>query len=521
MSEARKAGRILFAMGSPAYLRYFDETVRLLARRGHAVSLAFDKQNPRKTERSEAFVEAIEGVVSRGVIPRRSDPWESVARGLRGTIDFVRFLDPRYGAANFLRGRMVRKGLPPILRPLGRLRTLPASRVRAWIRRLTGLEAAIPPCPRLLAFLEAEQPDLVVVSPLVDAASNQVDLIKAARRLRIPTALCVASWDNLTNKGLMRIQPDRVMVWNAIQAGEAESFHGTARSRIVMTGAQPFDRWFDRRPARGRAEFCRQVGLPSDRPYVLFVGSSSRISAPQEEVLFVRRWIAALRASPDPAVRSLAVLVRPHPYNFHQWEAADLSGLGETVVWPRGGANPIAEEDRAGYFDSMHHGGAVVGINTSAMVEATIVGRPVFSIRAPEFREAQEGTLHFQYLLPEHGGFLRVARTLEEHVAQLSQALAPGSGVQEELRRFVGSFVRPFGLEHPSTPRLADAIEATIEVLPEQEARAPLHLRVAATLLAAAVACRTGGARGRIFPRPQPEPAAWKVRALEPTGQQR
>ncbi len=56
---------------------------------------------------------------------------------------------------------------------------------------------------------------------------------------------------------------------------------------------------------------------------------------------FVRRWIEALRASSDPAVRDLAVLVRPHPYNGSAWRPEMLADLRDVVVWPRGGYNPI------------------------------------------------------------------------------------------------------------------------------------------------------------------------------------
>jgi hypothetical protein len=43
--------------------------------------------------------------------------------------------------------------------------------------------------------------------------------------------------------------------------------------RVVVTGAQCFDQWFDRRPSRSRQELCDQLGLPADRPIVLYVCS--------------------------------------------------------------------------------------------------------------------------------------------------------------------------------------------------------------------------------------------------------
>jgi hypothetical protein len=153
------------------------------------------------------------------------------------------------------------------------------------------------------------------------------------------------------------------------------------------------------------------------------------------------------------------VLIRPHPYNCAAWERADFSNVPEVAIWPRRAYNPVEETSRNGFYDSLHHSAAVVGINTSAMIEAAILGRPVLSLRTTEFAGTQEGTLHFHYLLPENGGFLRVAATLDEHVAQLAHALGHAEAMRAETARFVGSFIRPHGVDASCTPRVADAIE--------------------------------------------------------------
>jgi hypothetical protein len=99
------------------------------------------------------------------------------------------------------------------------------------------------------------------------------------------------------------------------------------------------------------------------------------------------------------------------------------------------------------------------------MIDAAIVGRNVLTILDSEFASTQEGTLHFHYLLRENGGFLEVARTLDEHVAQLRHVLEDGASEAERLRAFVEHFVRPRGIDRPVAPIVAEAIAelATIE----------------------------------------------------------
>jgi hypothetical protein len=78
---------------------------------------------------------------------------------------------------------------------------------------------------------------------------------------------------------------------------------------------------------------------------------------------------------------------------------------------------------------------------------------------APEFAGSQEGTIHFRHLLPENGGFLRLASTLEEHVAQLGACLRDPQAARAETARFVASFIRPHGVDRPATPIFVDRIE--------------------------------------------------------------
>ncbi len=467
--------KVLFLLHYPGYFRYFDSTVRLLAERGHHVALAFDSLE-KQPEGAEALHGATGTIEWLGAAPGRDDGWSAVALAVRGTIDYVRYLHPLFADSPYLRHRM-RKALPRVFEFLGKHETASEKTTSRLVRSFVALERALPSSPAIERYLRTIGPDLLVISPLVMHGGPQADFIKSARACAVPSALCVASWDHLTTKGLMRVQPDLVAVWNDEQKREAIEFHGAAPDRIVVTGAQPFDRWFSRAPSLDREQFCRKVGLRADRPFVLFVGSTASISAPRAEVDFVQRWVEAVRQGIRLTAGEVGMLVRPHPYNSAHWADADLSGVENVAVYPRHGANPVNEQDRADYFDSLYHAAAVVGVNTSAMIEAAIVGRPVLSILADEFTSTQRGTLHFRYLLPENGGFLQVAASLAEHVQQLEETLRAPERQRERLRRFVGAFVRPLGLDRAGTTVLADALERLVARGPVRARRTPVsHL---------------------------------------------
>jgi hypothetical protein len=129
----------------------------------------------------------------------------------------------------------------------------------------------------------------------------------------------------------------------------------------------------------------------------------------------------------------------------------------------------------------------VVGVNTSAMIEAAIVGRPVLSIAVSQFEARQEGTLHFHHLLPENGGFLQMARSIDEHLPQLAEAITQPGRWSDRTARFVDAFVRPLGRERPCTPILADELEraATLTQVAAHPSMADAPLRAGLLIVAA------------------------------------
>ena len=484
---------VLFETQSPTFLRLFDGAIRELVERGHRVTLQI--WNADSLERPSAELAAVaDRIEVRRGRPRRRDSWAALATLLRETLDYVRYLDSRL-EAGYLRDR--RDRLPRALGRLRRVERLGPRSVGTLLRAGLALERAIPSAPAVERLLASAAPDVVVATPLV-VRPDHTDVVKSARALGVPTALAVASWDHLTTKGLIREQPDRVLVWNQAQAQEAVELHLYPSDRIRVTGAHSFDRWFDQEPSTSREEFCARAGLDPERPFLLWAGSSRMISPAPAEHAFVLRWMEALRASADAAVSRLGILVRPHPDNRDYWSELDVPPLENVALWrPHAEYAMVDADARREFFDSLFHCAAVVGINTSAMIEAAIVGRPVLTVRPDDFADTQGATLHFRYLLPENGGFLLAADHLGGHVAQLTDALRAPERTAALRARFVGSFVRPHGEGTAGSALMADAIEETARLRPDAAPDGPgtVLLRTAMRPAAAALDRSSGGLR--------------------------
>jgi hypothetical protein len=251
------------------------------------------------------------------------------------------------------------------------------------------------------------------------------------------------------------------IVWNDDQIREAIELHGVPPDAVVATGAHSHDHWFSWEPTTDPEEFAGKVGLDAGRPFVLYVCSSGFIAG-DDEPEFVREWVRRLAESDDPELAALGVIVRPHPQNFGSWRDADLEEPGRIVIWPKGGVAPTDLQSKRDYFDSLYHARAVVGINTTALVDSAIVRRPVFTMVSDHFRSTQTGTLHFSYLARDGGGgLLNIARSWDEHFTQLGGALRAPDGHRGQIEGFLRVFVRPHGLDRPAAPLALDAIVET------------------------------------------------------------
>ena len=446
--------KILFLTRHYGYLRNYESTISQFVTLGHKVHIAADREEMLGgREMVERWTREHTGVTMGWTPDREADHWFWVTTRLRLAQDFLRYQDRNYDRAPQLRLRAEERIPTMVLALLNLLgyRTKPIRRLMEFALNL--LERAAPLSKALCDYLTEQEPDVVLITPLVELGSPQLDHLRAARTLGLRTALCVGSWDHLSSKSRIRDYPDRIFVWNETQKRELLDWHGVSVERVVVTGAQCFDQWFDREPSQSRETFCQRLRFRAEKPIVTWVCSSLFRGSPPEADL-VEQWIRQLRSSREAELSEVNILIRPHPQRQEEWRRIDLGDYEHVAI--RGGY-PTDEGAKADYFDALYHSDAVVGLNTSSLIEAGVVGRSVLSIVTPAYASNQQGTVHWPYLLNVGGGLMRAAENLSVHCAQLQETL---SGRAVDNKQFVKMFVRPHGLEVAATPLLVGAVEA-------------------------------------------------------------
>jgi hypothetical protein len=469
--------KIFFSMRHLGSFRMYEPVIREMAARGSSIHLAVGHLALGRGE-ALGWNKALEtlladhpGITWSWLPPSASTFWLEIAKTIRLWADYLRYFEPQYDSTPKLKARAAARLPPRLVRLTSRPMFEKANNRRRLLAALRTLERALPPVPDIERQLREQNPDVVLITPLIYLGSSQFEVLRSALSLGLRTGFCVGSWDHLSSKALIRDMPHRVFVWNETQKSEAVNLHRVPAANVVVTGAQCYDQWFARGPVRSREEFCRHVGLPTSRPFVLYVCSALFPGSPSEAE-FVRRWVQSLRTSAHPELRSAAVLIRPHPARMDQWNGVDLSVDEDVTLY---GSNPVDKTSRDDYFESLFYSAAIVGLNTSAFLEGAIVDRPLHTILLPEFHENQEGTLHYRYLLTVGGGALKPARSFEDHHSQLIASLRRPADQPGTNRDFVREFIRPRGLDTPATAVFCDAVEELRAIPAPAAERTPLR----------------------------------------------
>jgi FkbM family methyltransferase len=469
--------KILFVLKQKKNVETFAATIRALTERGHTVALAVQEHSD---TRADQYRDAIDSPLFSLVRcpAHRTDRWSDVAWLLRSLRDCVHYQQPAMRNASKLQARSLQK-LREELRVnadneavASALRGVPVLQIGRLEEVFALAERQLPIDPVYEAFLREHSPDVLLISPLVHFGSAQADFVSAARAAGVPVGMLLYSWDNLSTKGCLHRVPDWMFVWNERQRSEARALHEFPEDRVIVTGAPRFDAFFELAPRVTREDFHVPLGLDPGKPTLFYVCSSLLVSA--GELAFVRAWLAAIRGSAG-SLRDCNVIVRPHPDiellgdedESQEIRFPSIRGAKGFVSRPFDDPRAIvlktSDRARQGLFECLFHSAAVVGLNTSAELEAAIVGRPVYTVIAgDEAADGQSSTLHFHYLLEEQGGCVRRAADLSEHAAQL-QAELDSPRDSADIRRFAGEFLRPHGIDRPVAAVLADAIEQTVQ----------------------------------------------------------
>lgn len=446
--------KIALVLTRALYFSFFDPVVRSLYEMGHDVCIVCRpgfEADGNKSGRTllKLLADVPQAKLEDARFRKKKSSWATTVRELANYANFLRpghpMAPPLPWEHIYMRGRLHPKLYWAAKTSIGS--AIFSTSFARWLLRK--LETFFKPEPTIVEWLKEYKPDVLVASPYIWSSDLEIEYIKAAGSIGIPTIASVLSWDNLVSKGTYLVKPDWLFVWNRDLTEEAVKLHDFERQKVFMAGAPVFDPWFDLSPSLTREEFCRQCGVDSKKPFVLFLGSSKTIT--DLDVEFIKALIAHF-GQVDTEKRP-SIIIRPHPYASFDMTAFENDWV---KVFPPKGGRPDMDDTRQTYFDTLYHSAVVLGINTTGFLDAAVVDKPCVTLMDEQMRDGQGA--HFNYLID--ADYLEIARNRPETFEIIDRIIGGVDAKMENRRKFVHQFIRPQGMDIPASEVMLKAILA-------------------------------------------------------------
>lgn len=292
-------------------------------------------------------------------------------------------------------------------------------------------------------------------------------VVLAARRLGIPTATFIFSWDNLTSKGRIAAPFDYYFVWSALMRDELVRFYPQVSAhRIEIVGTPQFDVYADRTLLETRQAFLGSLGADPDRPLVCYSGGDAATCPDDpEHVRILLELIRTGRVAGNPQV-----VVRPSPVDDGRRYASVRAKHPELLFaqprWNRHGdwaAWTPFPEDVTFLANLTHHADLNVNVASTMTLDFAIHDRPIVNVAfdascpPPLGVPIWDSYYHFDHYSPVlELEAARAARSPTELADQVNRYLADPTLDREGRRRLVElQLGAPLGT---SSQRFAEAL---------------------------------------------------------------
>jgi hypothetical protein len=200
--------------------------------------------------------------------------------------------------------------------------------------------------PLYAAAFAQHRPALLLTGNPVDFLEDP--LVYEAARHGVPAAAMVASWDNLTGKGMMCGGFERIFVWNEIMRREVAAFFPEYRQdQVTAVGIPRFDVYARPLPPQfARDRFLPRLQLDPARRVMLFANTATALIPEQPQI--IQHILNARSRGELPS--DVQLLIRCHPRDPVE-PYARFRDHGGVAVW-----HPALEDgdDVGGLPDADH-----------------------------------------------------------------------------------------------------------------------------------------------------------------------
>jgi hypothetical protein len=297
---------------------------------------------------------------------------------------------------------------------------------------------------QLVKFFSEFNADIAIFSGLVYVDNLQPYYLNILKNLGVRTTYLVNSWDNLSNKGDIKVNPDIVYVWNEEIKLECIKLHYINEVSIKVVGSVAFQKLYGFSPNL-KFDQLDKFNIPHNENYILYLGSSPNIIDAKIE----KNILLSICNLLNDKKSTTKIIFRPHPNQHIVIDSAPSNLIGLSNEWMYENAHYNE------YYNLLNHSLAVFSINSSSIIEAGFFGKNTYSIASKEIQCSQDGTYHYRYL--KNLGLLKIFSNILEVVTNIEFYESNNENI---LSKNVNAFIFP--KSRPTDVILMD-IEASIK----------------------------------------------------------
>lgn len=131
-------------------------------------------------------------------------------------------------------------------------------------------------------YFDKYDPDLVFSMDTKHMFDSQ--LIFEAKKRKIKTIGMVRSWDNLTAKGVLKVIPDNLIVYNETIKVEAIKYSDVKSDSIYMSGIPNYDIYTNEKRTN-RNDFLKKIKVDNSKKIILFAPTGNHYSKTDSQIM--------------------------------------------------------------------------------------------------------------------------------------------------------------------------------------------------------------------------------------------
>lgn len=224
-----------------------------------------------------------------------------------------------------------------------------------------------------LDILKTWKPDLIIATSLMFYHSGEDILYAlAANSLNIPLWGIAPTWDCLTNKSFTWPMPDLMFCWNESHKNQLVEYHNMVSDKIKVIGAYKFESFLEPYALMRKDKFHAKYEFSEKEKTLLYVCSSPTVYGDESDFIYQLAKVTGKQ-----------ILIQLHPDKVKNINLKETQQIKFSVTDSR---------------DNYHYCEEVWGINTSAFLEAGLLGKPIKVITLPIDGFGQQDSIHFKTL---------------------------------------------------------------------------------------------------------------------------